>query len=329
MLSTEDGMYGRARRSRIGGAGGRWLLVVTVLCPLVFSAGCSRWTTRRASVFAGETPTADDVVAIINRNAEQAQGLIAKDLDISSNQVPIPLGGHLALQKPRNFRMIVKAPLTHTTVADIGSNEDEFWVYASPPNQRASLVHCSYEDYGRVQSPLPLQPDWIFESIGFMPLPLDSNYVINPGKRGTVELVSSTNTPQGQPASLVTVVQLNTGYIVERRLETLGQSRPIARASLSRHQKDPASGVVYPTSISINWPEQGMDISIRLDDVQVNPRFDPYQAQELWRLPRDQYVLDAGSDIDLGAGLRSSRPRLPDNRRTQPRRGLLTEPDSL
>jgi hypothetical protein len=277
--------------------------------------------------FGSETPTADQVVEMINRNAERAQGLIAKDLDISSNQVPVPLGGHLALEKPRNFRMIVKAPLTHTTVADIGSNEDEFWVYASPPNQRASLVHCSYEDYGRVQSPLPLQPDWIFESIGFMPLPLDANYVVHPGKRGTVELVSSTNTPQGQPASLVTVVQLNSGYIVERRLEALGQSRPIARATLARHQKDASSGVVYPTSISISWPEQGMDISIRLDDVQVNPHFDPYQAKELWRLPRDQYLLDAGSDIDLGAGLRQSRPtRPPDSRRNQPqRRSLLSE----
>ena len=54
---------------------------------------------------------------MINRNAERAQGLVAKDVDITSNQVPIPLNGHLALEKPRRFRMIVKAPLTHTTVA--------------------------------------------------------------------------------------------------------------------------------------------------------------------------------------------------------------------
>jgi hypothetical protein len=280
-------------------------------------------------VFASETPTANEIVEMINRNAERAQGLIAKDLDITSNQVPIPLNGHMALEKPRRFRMIVKAPITRTTVADIGSNEDEFWVYASPPNQRASLVHCSYLDYGTVQSPLPLQPDWIFESIGFMPLPLGQDYVVHPGKRGTVELVSSTTTPQGQPASLVTVVQLNTGYIVERRLETLGQSRPIAKAVLARHQKDPGSGVVYPTSIAISWPEQGMDVSIRLDGVQVNPRFDPYQAQELWRLPRDQYVLDPDADIDLGAGYRQVRPhRSPSSRLNSPiRRSLLGESD--
>lgn len=329
MLSTEDGMFGRTRWFRSMCERHRRLLILAILCPLTFSAGCSRWTTRRTPPVFSETPTADEVVAMINRNAEQAQGLVAKDVDITSNQVPVPLNGHLALEKPRRFRMIVKAPVTRTTVADIGSNEDEFWVYASPPNQRASLVHCSYEDYGRVQSPLPLQPDWIFESIGFMPLPIGQDYVLHPGKRGTVELVSSTTTPQGQPASLVTVVQLSTGYIVERRLEALGQPRPIARAMLSRHQKDPNSGVVYPTSIAISWPEQGMDIAIRLDDVQVNPRFDPQQAQELWRLPRDQYVLDRDADIDLGAGTRQVRPTRPSNTRLSPppRRSLLSEPD--
>jgi hypothetical protein len=280
-------------------------------------------------VFTSETPTADEVVAMINRNAERAHGLVAKDLDITSNQVPVPLGGHLALEKPRRFRMIVKAPVTRTTVADVGSNDREFWVYASPPNQRASLVHCSYEDYGRVRSPLPLQPDWIFESIGFMPLPLGEEYVLHPGNRGTVELVSSTTTPQGQPASLVTVVQLSTGYIVERRLETLGQSRPIARAMLSRHQKDPTSGVVYPTSIAISWPDQGLDISIRLDDVEVNPRFDRHQAEELWRLPRDQYVVEPDAYIDLGAGARQTRPTRPPQSRLNPppRRSQLNQPN--
>ncbi len=327
MLSTEDGMFGRTRSFRYRCQSHRRLLILAVLCPLVFSAGCTRWTTRRAPPVFSATPTADELVAMINRNAERAHGLVAKDLDITSNQVPVPLGGHLALEKPRRFRMIVKAPLTHTTVADIGSNEDEFWVYASPPNQRASLTHCSYEDYGRVQSPLPLQPDWIFESIGFMPLPVGQDYVVHPGKRGTAELVSTATTPQGQPASLVTAVQLSTGYIVERRLETLGQARPIARAVLARHQKDPVSGVVYPTSITISWPEQGLDISIRLDDVQVNPRFDPYQSQELWRLPRDQYVVEPDAYIDLGAGARQVRPtRPPSSRLNSPtRRSLLGE----
>ena len=328
MLNREDGMCGRARNWGSRCVGHRWLLILAVLWPMIVSAGCSRWTTRRTPAFFSETPTADEIVAMINRNAERAQGLIAKDLDITSSQVPVPLNGHLALEKPHRFRMIVKAPITRTTVADIGSNEDEFWVYAAPPNQRASLVHCSYEDYGRVQSPLPLQPDWIFESIGFMPLPPSPDYMVHPGKPGTAELVSSTTTPQGQPASLVTVVQLNTGYIVERRLEAPGQSRPIARATLGRHQKDPVSGVVYPTSVAISWPEQGMDVSIRLGGVQVNPRFDQYQAQELWRLPRGQYVLDADSDIDLGAGYRQVRPNRPPSSRpnSSPRRSLLGDP---
>ncbi len=279
---------------------------------MTMTTGCSRFSTRRTPAFSGDLPTASEVVAAINRNAQRARGLVAKDLDISTNQVAVPLDGRLALELPRRFRMFVFTPVTGITVADIGSNDKEFWFYVAPPTQRASLVHCSYEDYGRVQSPLPFQPDWIFESLGLVPIAPDQNHLVQPGKRGTVELVTPTTTAQGQAATLITAVQPDSGIIVERRLEIPGQQQPIAKAVLSRHQRDAESGLVYPTSIAIDWPEQGMEMTIQMNRVEVNPQFDAYQSQEMWRLPYDKYVQAADAEnIDLGAQARTRQPARP------------------
>jgi hypothetical protein len=307
MRNSKGMEQGRARPSRATLT--RSFLILVAVANLPFAVGCSRWNARRtAQALPGEIPTAEQVVAQINRNAERVHSLMAKDLDISSNQAPIPLDGRLALEKPRRFRLLVRMPATKTTVADIGSNDEEFWFYSSQPAQQAALVHCSYEDYGRVQTRMPIQPEWIFDALGFIPLPTDQRHMIRPGKSGTVELVSSTFTPQGQNASLVSVVQLDSGWIVERRLEIPGHPQPIAVATLSRHQKDPTSGVVYPGTVRVAWPEEDLDITIRLQGVEVNTRFDPAMAQALWQMPRNQY---SAQDIDLGAGLRVNRTRRP------------------
>src|SRR5262245_59780816 len=99
----------------------RFLLTLLAGACFLIASGCSRFNKRSTPTtpaFSSDTPTAEQVVAQINRNAERVQGLIARDLDISSNQAPIPLDGRLALEKPRRFRLVVKMPATKTTVAD-------------------------------------------------------------------------------------------------------------------------------------------------------------------------------------------------------------------
>lgn len=273
------------------------------------SAGCSRWTTRQATPrpFASDTPTASEVIATVNRNAERVQSLMAKDLDILVRQgghIAIPLDGKLALEKPRKFRLIATNPLGGRE-ADLGSNDQEFWCYVRRGADRPTLVHCSYADYGRVSSPVPFQPDWIIESIGLTPLASDGQHTVQPGKRGTVEIVTPATTPQGQPALKITVVQLSNGYVVERRLEVSG--RRVASAVLSRHRTDRAFGVVYPGTITVNYPEAGLELTIDLQDVVVNAQFDAGTGARLWTIPRGE--LEAGAeDVDLGASARPAPP---------------------
>jgi len=273
-------------------------VALAVLMSLSTGCGFSRTNARRQSPFVSETPTVGEVLAVINRNAEQVRSLRANDLDISVNA--IPLDGKLAMQKPRRFRMVANSVIG--TEADIGSNDDEFWFYVPRAGQQRSVVHCSYENYGRIQTTLPFQPDWVLESLGLSTISPDQQHSIRPGNRGTIELVTPTMTPQGHPATLTTVVARDSGWILERRLDV--DSRRVASAKLSRHRTDPAYGVVYPGTIHFSWPEQSVDFSVSLDDVEINPTIPASVAQNLWSLPRV-----AGADyVDLGANVPRGRP---------------------
>ena len=294
----------------------RWRLVVVLIVACIGTAlpGCSRWTNRRAPAraFTSETPTASEIMAVVNGNAERAQSLPANDLDIlvrqTGHHIAVPLRGKLALEKPRRFRLIATLPLGGTE-ADLGSNDNEFWCYVRRGAERPTLMHCSYAEYPRVRTSIPFQPDWIMESIGLSPLPAEVQHTVQPGKRGTVEIVSPATTPQGQPASKITAVQLSSGCIVERRLEVAGNR--IASAVLSRHRRDDVFGMVYPGSITISWPEAGLELGIDLDDVVVNAQFDASTAARLWTIPLEDPDVKAADKIDLGAPARPALPARP------------------
>jgi hypothetical protein len=295
----------------------RWprLVVFAVLSAAALSGGCSRWTQRPGSPFTSAAPSVGEVVSAVNRNADRVQALYAKDIGISVSN--LPLDGWMAIEKSvhaahtgqparTRFRLIAKNPIGGGREADLGANDEEFWFYVRRGPQGPELVHCSYADYNRARLALPFEPAWIVESTGITAMGPAEDYVIQPGRRGTVELSTPTVTPQGQPASKITVVQLSTGWIVARRLESAG--RLIASAVLSRHRTDPASGAVYPGTIEIQWPEAGFDVTIRLQEVIVNPTFEPAVAESLWQMPSD--VVPSGAhDVNLGATGAPARSR--------------------
>ncbi len=296
----------------------RKLILLAIAACAAAPAGCSRWATRGGNrALSAEPISSNDAIRVVNENAARVQSLYVPDMSISvhqSGQLVPPLDARMALEKPRNFRLI--ASLIGGTEADLGSNSDEFWCYVRRGEQGPQLIHCSYDDYGRTGQALPIQPDWIIEAIGLTPVPEDS--IVQPGKPGLVEIVTPSRTPQGDPASKITVVQLRSGYVVEKRLEVGRQ--PVAFARLSKHRRDSAFGAVVPGEIKIEWPAAGLRLEMDLNKVQVNPPFDPAWKQTLWQIPSELQNNKAISDVDLGAAARPPAPRrgAPTGRRPAP-----------
>src|SRR5262249_39635152 len=145
-----------------------------------------------------------------NRNAERIQSLEAKPsirLATSKRQIrEYHLDGRMALERPRNFELQLTA--FGATKADIGSNDQEFWVWVSNDEDK-SIYWCNHEDLGANTLPLAYQPDWIIAALGLKPISPDEAEGIQVRRGtepGTTALVFPTTRNQGQSLARVMIV---------------------------------------------------------------------------------------------------------------------------
>ena len=75
-----------------------------------------------------ENAGVEEVVQRVNANIEHLQAWRRRDLRISGRSLPVHLTGHIAVERPRNFRLTAGA-LGMTDEADFGSNADWFWFW--------------------------------------------------------------------------------------------------------------------------------------------------------------------------------------------------------
>lgn len=267
-----------------------------------------------------QTPTKDDLIYYMNKNASMLRSLDVRDLslDITGGNQTIGVSASLYCQQPRNFRMRAKKPAVGGNAADIGSNQDEFWYWISedkPPD----LYHCSYSDLARgVRLPFPVEPEWVMEALGmkrYDPARLENFSVEVKGR--TIELIEQTTSSANQPIKKVTLfVNGNasgtspqiTGY---RAYDANGKLTCLA--TIDSVRRDP-SGAVVPHKATFEWPAQKLKLKMELDDVTVNnPNTDAQRNAELFSRPTYKNI----RSFDLARGTYDGPPM-----RIQPTGGM-------
>jgi hypothetical protein len=255
------------------------------------------------------TPEAAELVRYLNDNAGRMQSLQCNDVSINvkdGSLRPIPgLSGIMSCQKPQNLRL--QARVMGTPAVDMGSNNDEFWFWVSQ-NDPPALMHCSYQDLarGNVNLPFPFSPDWILEALGMKEYNPNGNYQVRVTEK-TVELSEQTTSLQGQPVTKVTVfdrasVSTSRPQVrAHRLLDTKGTV--IYSADILKTQSDTVTGVVVPYQVSLAWPVQKLQMSMKLDEVRVNS-IDASRAQVLFSRPQMPHV----QSIDLARLQQPARP---------------------
>lgn len=225
-----------------------------------------------------QPPTRDELLAHMNRNAQRISSLETRDveLDIAADREQVGMSATLYCQQPRNFRL--RAKVIGKEVADIGSNDQEFWYWISeskPPD----LIHCSYTDLSRgVRLPFPVQPEWVMEALGMArydasrPSFRAENFSVET-RGNTYELIEQTISPQGQQVKKVTVFHRGnasgtTPQITALRLYDSG-GKLMCQATISEVRRD-TSGVAVPHRVRFEWPEQKLKMKMVLDGVVVN-----------------------------------------------------------
>ena len=192
----------------------------------------------------------------------------------TANAQSIGLSGVILAEKPRNFRM--KAGLLGKDEADIGSNGQEFWFWIAR-NPEPRQYYCAYKDLeeGRVQQmPLPIQPEWVMESLGMGQYGPAEKYQLELDKDGKMlRLIEKARSPSGQPVRKVIVMHRKpmvepqpqvTAYL----LLDDATGNEICSAHITAIKVD--HGVNVPYKMELRMPAQKMKMALKLDRRTVN-----------------------------------------------------------
>src|SRR4051812_4221168 len=121
-----------------------------------------------------KSTTAAEILAEHNRNAERIKILEARPsltitvAEPNKEKSSYSVDGQLTMERPRNFKLKVK----HTTsdLADIGSNDKEYWFWVKDKSQKG-IYYCNYDESGSSPLAATFQPDWITEAMGLRIIP--------------------------------------------------------------------------------------------------------------------------------------------------------------
>jgi hypothetical protein len=270
---------------------------------LLLSAGCqdSKWAFLRSShdnaaVAGQKAPTEAELVNYLNYNSQRIQSIHVKDLQLDGQQgmSSFGLNGWMICRKSRDFRL--QADAIGKTMTDIGSNDREFWYWiakADPPY----LIHCSYADLrsGNVELPFPFQPEWVMEALGMGEYGSAENYKLVTSGR-TYQLGQDTVGSQGQRVRKIVVFNRDPAkfQVVQHVLQD-GNGKEICTAYISDAQYIKSAGVTIPKRVVLRWPAQKLQLTLRLDDVVVNPPIEPDRAVAIFTRP----IMQGVQSVDL------------------------------
>lgn len=259
------------------------LLLATIVCA---SSGCRTAglgdLSRREQLPARATESAAELLVDHNRNAELVRTLEASPSVSGANRgrgLPAA-AGNLALELPRNFRLQVVAGMSGQEVADIGSNDQEFWFWFKDSPDKA-VVYCNYDENGASPLAVGLQPDWIIEALGLRVVPDDeaASIEVSPGKEpGRKVLTRRVKTPKGDTLFKEMTFDVATRRVVEYQVFQSDHKSRVARVAISEFDDfpvpatpgEPAARVFLPRKLRLEMTQEKMALNVVLKEVKVN-----------------------------------------------------------
>ena len=300
-----------------------------VLCAAAASAGChaagSSNLTRPSPIATRTTSEASELIAEHNRNAEKIETLKAKtSITISSRRMPgAGVKGNLVLERPRNFKLVLST--TMTDVADIGSNDQEFWFWVQDSPEKA-IYYCYYDEQGTSPLATSLQPDWIVEALGLRVISEEdiAEIKVRPGKDpGTLVLTQRPRRGAGGLSFVrETVVTESNHRIAAHRVYSGDGKTLLAQATVldgylevGLPATDTAARVdtaILPRRLKLEWFQEKLALDVTLKDPKVNPAINAEQRALLFVEPDVKgYARRSLSDrpgLADGPSIRETRP---------------------
>ncbi len=227
----------------------------------------------------------DEVIQVVNENTDRVANFSAPQAKINGMGVT-RLKALLAYERPRRLRLQVFSPLG--TEADLGSNDEEFWMWI----RRSPIDGVLYGRHADLASPqarrmLPVPPEWLAEALGLVRFAADE-YHAGPYEGGDGRLrVDSERWKDGRRLRRILLLDPASGQVLEQHLYD-ARGEYLAGAVASGRQRDPATGAVLPESIDIRWPAAQLELGLDLGEVLFNQN--SLYRPEMWQPPQPSGV---------------------------------------
>ena len=276
--------------------------LVSALSALLLGAGCRALgvsdLSRPEPIPPRTAVAVNEVVARINRNAAQVTSLEAQPrvaMRSDSNR-GASLQGRMALERPRNFRMVLEGGLSKE--ADVGSNDQWFWVWTRRSKEKDIYVG-EYDAGGNLPPELIFQPDWIVEALGLRPIPDGERAKITLAKAPDPNLeilVHQRADGSGRPVLKKTVVDRTTGEAREHVFYAPDRQTIIARAETTDYRRVKAPGAADSAEVGALIPhrirlvamppgQESFEIEMRMAEVRLNSPFDDARRTAIFAVP--------------------------------------------
>ena len=290
------------RSVRIGLVGLSVAALGTTGCETLKRLGSWTRPPANTAVLADRDP--GQFVTYLNQQAGYLQSIRYDDVAVSARGPDGPMPrlteGTLACSKPRNFRMISGHLLTSGSEVDLGSNDQEFWMFVKRPDP--TLLYASHDDYaaGRAALPIPFETDWVLEALGMSTYDPNLAYTADADQKDRVYTLSwDDRTPQGEAVRKVIVfsgdresgerpqvrkhVVLDAARNVVASAEITEVERRVVPAPPNSQQADMTYTI--PTHVVLEWPQQKFKMDLTLAKPRVNEPFSDAEYNYFFRRP--------------------------------------------
>jgi len=216
-------------------------------------------------------------------------------------RLPATLDGNLACSQPRSFRMVGSGRMAPVKI-DLGSNDEQFWVYVAVPTEKPLYVFASHTDFETGKAPLPggipFEPSWVMQALGMTVLPPTMQYQVKTNEKDrTYTLYWTAATPNGQQVTKEIVFEADTAtgnrsQIRQHVVKNLNGKVICVADIKSAKTLQPAPGEVagplaqYPTHVSLKWLEQRFEMDLTLENATVNQAPNADRAGHLFSRPK-------------------------------------------
>jgi hypothetical protein len=226
--------------------------------------------------------TAKEAIEKHNLNASKVQLVDSRPrITVKSASFQGSADGRMALERPKNFKLEMVS--LGKTVADIGSNDTEFWFWTgrSRGNRDNSIMVCSYDDLERTALSTTFQPEWVIEAMGLRSISAEEATQMDSqqGDRyGTIKLVSTRKGTGGAVFTKETIID-QTGKILEHRMfegdradkrKTLVASAVVSEYKLVPLADNPTEKALMPYRVKLEWVKEQLALEIQLDSMKLN-----------------------------------------------------------